>query len=594
MMNKIKKIVRILLVIIIGFSTTACVNIHKGETFEKFSSDFFFAVIGFDEITINHLMKDRAAFGFEHYEPSLPEPYVPEGDGGSIIGDLLGISVKGFLNRLNAFDYDTLSQDEQITYLIIKDVLERSKTKEKYMYYLDSSYLGSYLGYQAQLPLLFSEYKFYDQTDVENYLKIVELVEVTFQKYYEFEEDKADLGYGMPDFVIDKVIAQCAEVTSDIDNYFLIPVFNEKIEKLDFLEESEKSRFVNLHEIAIKGSFYRGYQYLQDHLPNLKGRATNNQGLAHYEGGKEFYQYLFNQVTGYDIPVADAIVYLEDEFQERLLEYINLRQNHPDITDEVLNNTLLLDFDNPDTLLTYHQDHIKASFPSIDKYQIDVSIKYIHESMENHFSPAAYVISPIDETSNEFIYLNGKSINNRQNYLFTTLAHEGFPGHLYQNVYFKNQDVNIVRKVIRSIGYVEGWATYAEMYSYRFSDADQTVVNIIKLYDEIIAIASAILDVSIHYLGFSVNDIDNYLRTNLGLEQPNVEAVFQQLVEIPTNYQQYIFTYLKFVDMYEKAKNTLGESFNEKEFHQLILDLGPIPLKFVEIKVDEYLLAQAN
>lgn len=589
MMNRIKKITRILLVIIIGLSTTACF-LHKGETFQKFSNDFFYAVIGYDELTINNLIKDRAAFGFEHYEPELPEPYVPS-EGGSVIGDLLGISVQGFLKRLEAFDFDSLNEDEQITYLIIKDILVRSKNKKTYMYYLDSSYLGSYLGYQAQLPLLFAEYNFYDKTDVENYIKLVELVENTFKNYYNFEVEKADLGYGMPDFVIDKVVNQCISVISDIDNYFLISVFNDKIDQLDFLDDLEKMRFKNLHETAIKGSFYRGYEYLKNNLPNLKGRATNNQGLAHYEGGKEFYQYLFNQVTGYDISVDDALVYLEGKLNEKMNALYSLYENNPDLTREVLENTLLLDFDTPEQLLAFHRTQMKDYFPSIDQYDIDISIQYIHPSMENHFSPAAYIISPIDETSHEFIYLNGKSIDNRQNYLFTTLAHEGFPGHLYQNVYFKNKDVNIIRKVLRNIGYVEGWATYAEMFAYRFSDADPVVVEALKLNDEISLIVSAILDMSVHYYGFSVSDFGDYLN-QLGFQVANVEASYQQLVEIPTNYQQYVFTYLKLVDMYEKVKNALSERFNDLELHQLILDLGPIPLKLVEKKVDEYLASK--
>jgi uncharacterized protein (DUF885 family) len=592
-MKRIKRIVRVVLVFIIILTTSACINMHKGETFEKFSNDFFLSIIGYDEITINNLFKDREAFGFEHYDPSLPEPYVPSGSGGSVIGDFLGISVQGYLKRLAEFDFDTLTKDQQITYLIIKDVLERSQKKETYMYYLDSSYLGSYLGYQAQLPLLFAEYSFYDVDDIESYIKIVNLVEPTFEKYYQFEVEKADKGYGMPDFVIDKVIAQCERITNDIDDHFLIPVFNDKIDGLDFLSESEKSRYKNLHEVAIKTSFYNGYIYLKDNLSNLKGRATNNQGLYHYEGGKEFYQFLFNQVTGYDIKVDDALSYLENNLRKRIISYVNLLQNNEGLVEEI-NQTILLDFDSPMDLVNYHREHIKTSFPSIDDYDIDVSVKYIHKSMENNFSPAAYVISPIDETSSEFIYLNAKSVNDRPNYLFVTLAHEGFPGHLYQNVYFKNQEVNIIRKVLRNIGYVEGWATYAEMYSYRFSEANPTVVEAIKLNDEINGIITAILDICIHYLGYGYDDIISYLETNLGPTNPEVDyqALYNQLVEVPTNSQQYFFTYLKFVDMYEKAQKKLGTSFNEKEYHKLILDLGPIPLKFVEQEVDKYLASK--
>jgi uncharacterized protein (DUF885 family) len=591
-MKNMKKLLNFIVAVIFLFTISACnFNIHKGETFDELTDDFFYAIIGNDEMAVNTLFNNPADFGLGHFEPFLPEPYVPsEEESGSAIGDFLGLTPQGFLDRLHAFDYNALNEDEQNTYLIIEDVLQSSMKMQNYMYYLDNSYLGSYLGYQAQLPLVFAEYNFRDQTDVDNYLKLLQMVPATFDKYYNFEVLKADKGYGMPDFVIDKVIGQCETFLTDIDNNFLIPVFNERIDAVTFLNDTQRADYKAQNENAVKNSLKSGYENLKNNLPALKGRATNNEGLSHYEGGKEYYQYLFQQVTGYDMTIDAAKEYLETQINKRLTQFINLLSSHPGLAQEA--DSVVLFNVTPLEQLNFYKGEIVTDFPSISEYNINASVKYIHPSMEGNFSPAAYIVSPIDEMVNEYIYLNGKDVNGNPNYLYSTLAHEGFPGHLFQNVYFKNQDVNIVRKVLRNSGYTEGWATYAEMYSYRFSDADSFVLKTIQLNDEINGAITALLDMVIHYDGYSKAEVNTYLSqqtVDLSLPEETLTSVYEQLVEVPTNPQEYFFTYFKLADMYQKAKATLGLKFNEKEFHTLILNMGPMPMRFVEEKVNKYI-----
>jgi uncharacterized protein (DUF885 family) len=394
----------------------------------------------------------------------------------------------------------------------------------------------------------------------------------------------------MPDFVIDKVIGQCETFLTDIDNNFLIPVFNERIDAVTFLNDTQKADYKAQNENAVENSLKSGYENLKNNLPALKGRATNNEGLSHYEGGKEYYQYLFQQVTGYDMTIDAAKEYLETQINKRLTQFINLLSSHPGLAQEA--DSVVLFNVTPLEQLNFYKGEIVTDFPSISEYNINASVKYIHPSMEENFSPAAYIVSPIDEMVNEYIYLNGKDVNGNPNYLYSTLAHEGFPGHLFQNVYFKNQDVNIVRKVLRNSGYTEGWATYAEMYSYRFSDADSFVLKTIQLNDEINGAITALLDMVIHYDGYSKAEVNTYLSqqtVDLSLPEETLTSVYEQLVEVPTNPQEYFFTYFKLADMYQKAKATLGLKFNEKEFHTLILNMGPMPMRFVEEKVNKYI-----
>ena len=457
------------------------------------------------------------------------------------------------------------------------------------MSYLDNNFLGSYLGYQAQLPLLLSEYDFDDINDIYNYFAFIDLIPETFISYLEFEKEKASIGYGMPDFVITKVINQCTELIEDIDNHFLIKTFPNRIENLDFLTEetTTKNELIALNKEKITGPLKDGYAYLKDNLDDLYGKAKNNLGLYYYNEGKDYYSRLFKQETGYDIPIPDAINYIENKLETSFNALKELISANPDLYDKLENNQLMNI--TPEEQIKEFQEAIVGHFPPIN--YPNINIKYIDKSMENHFSPAAYINSPIDDFTNEYIFLNNASIDNDFNYLYHTLAHEGVPGHLYQNIYFKQQDVNIIRKVLKSSGYTEGWATYTEMYMLDIYEGENKIISeYLKLNDEVTGALQCRLDMGIHYEGWDANKVLEYLNSYFkGYTIENAQAILEQLIEIPTNSQIYFFTYFKLIDMRNKVQNALKDNFIIEDFHKLILDCGPVPLRYIETVVDEYI-----
>ena len=330
-MKNIKRIVCSLILVLSFIVLSGCRIEQPKENFVPFTDSIFRTLVGNDELTSNYLFNNPEDFGLERYEPSLPTPGKTEALGVLIINLYFG--------QINGFKYDELNTDEQITYDIIVDLLADINSKTSEMSYLSNDYLGSYLGYQAQLPLLLSEYHFRDKLDVENYFKYLDLVPETFKKYVDFEIEKADNGYGMPDFVIDKVVSQCESFVNDAKSgeHFMISVINKKIEGLDFLTYEEKENFKSINIEKVNGPLINGYEYVRDNLPKLKGRATNNMGLAHYvkeDGttiGKNYYEIAFKKAVGYDISVDEAITYIEgklakyeaqkDHFKEIVLSY---------------------------------------------------------------------------------------------------------------------------------------------------------------------------------------------------------------------------------------------------------------------------------
>ncbi len=595
--KRICLVIAIIAVTLLGSSCTSCEGELDPSTFDDFTQNIFELLVGSDELTSNFLFEHPENFGLEHYEPSLPTP--------GVTTEMQKAMINLTIGQVKRYDYEKLNDDQKMTYNIIVDLLDNINAKTSEMSYLSNNYLGSYLGYQAQLPLLLVEYKFRTKLDIENYLKFLDLIPDTFKTYVDFEITKADKGYGMPDFVIDKVVGQCQNFISKVDasEHFMITSVNKKIDECTFLDEAEKETYKNANIAKVNGPLIEGYRYVLEELPKLKGRATNNMGLAHYYDqkgnaiGKQYYEIDFQDTVGYKISVDDAIKYIDGKIAiyEKQLEYFqNLARYDDNFRNEVMDYQIMNT--TPEAQLAYYQTAFDEYFPPLTT-KPKITVKYIDKAMEDNFSPAAYMTSAIDNLSEEFIYLNNADITDDTgkldyNYLYSTLAHEGYPGHLYQNVYFKNQDVNIIRKVLRSSGYSEGWATYTEIFSFellrgKYSD---NFVDYLIFQEEYNGALYSRMDMGIHYDGWDLSQFASFIRQylNENASDATIKAAYEQLIEIPNNYQTYFFTYFKIKDMQLKARELAGSAFDYQTFHQYILDCGPAPLRFVE----EYVLSK--
>lgn len=224
--------------------------------------------------------------------------------------------------------------------------------------------------------------------------------------------------------------------------------------------------------------------------------------------------------------------------------------------------------------------------------EADYTIKYVHPSMQEYMSPAFYLTTPVDDLKNNLIYINEKYTNEDAN-IYSTLAHEGYPGHLYQNIYTNSSEIAPIRNLLSYSGYTEGWATYVEFeYSYDYSGMSQGVADVASINTAVSLGLYAYADMGIHYDGWDRDDLAEYL-LSYGIEDDEItDEVFDALVEEPANYLSYFIGYLEFIDLKEEAQKELGDDFDIKEFHKFLLEMGPAPFYIIEDYMEEWMAEQ--
>lgn len=542
------------------------------ELFDEYTEQLFLDEIKLNTINLHYTLAYPENFGITEYEPVLGSFDIEE------MKQSYG-EMKVLKEELEAFAYDALTKEQQFTYDIIMDYIETELSVEDLLLY--SEVLGPVTGYQAQLPVLLAEYKFRTVQDIEDYLALVGLVDELFAELVVFEQAKSEAGLFMPDYAADAIIDQCRQFIETPEDNYMIDVFETEINAVEGLTEDQKQTYIAKNKELITTELVDAYQCLIDGLEALKGTGTNEKGLCYYEDGKRYYNYLVRSLTGSSKSVFDLLVATEQHISACIMQMQSIMMKNPN----VMNDWDTYEFceSEPEKILEDLIEKIKVDFPELP-VEANYVIKYVHPSMEEHMSPAFYLTPPVDDTKNNTIYINNAQVSGD---LYTTMAHEGFPGHLYQNVYTSSRNLPLIRNMFSNPGYSEGWATYVEYYAYGLGGLNEDLAGVLMLNNAASLGIYAYVDMGVHYLGWGVDDVKQYL-TKYGLNAEAAQPMFEIMVEEPANYLSYYIGYLEFLNLQDAAEEAWGENYSLKKFHEAVLSLGPAPFALLEEAIKVY------
>ena len=531
----------------------------ENERFTSFTEKLFGKEVAASQISLHYTLKEPEAYGIDKADTAY----------GTIQTDSTQIktAAENIQQALYAFSYEKLNVKNKITYDLLKQYLRSLREEADYLYYEEP--LNTVNGVQTQIPIVLSEYQFYDRTDVEVYLDVLSETRDYFQQIIAFEREKADKGLFLSDEMADQVLEQCNAFLAMGNGNYLYSTFVSRIGELQELSEKEKSDYIQQNARQMEEQVCPAYEDLIQAVKELKGKGTNEKGLCYFPEGRKYYEWYIQQSVG----VTDTI-------QE--LEQLTRRQISEDITgmEEAVNEAkqaaAILEDRKAERILEKLKKGIGTAFPEIPKTSLQ--IKYVPEEMQEHLSPAFYMIPAIDYTEENVIYVN--QIQMRDDLaLFTTLAHEGYPGHLYQTIFFESTNPDPIRSILNFGGYVEGWATYAEMCSYYLMPLSKTQAAILQKNSSVILALYALADMGIHYEGWSRMDtVEFYARYGIK-DAETVDKIYNLILGSPGNYLKYYIGYIKFLELKKEWIKSGNQS--QKEFHKAVLSVGPAPFEIV-------------
>lgn len=552
------------------------------EEFDTWLWDLFVEEVNSDSITLNYSLANPESYGVTPTDATLGEFDMSEEGMKENKQETLDC-----IAEMEAFDYALLTEEQKFTYDILYDLQQTDLMSYDNIYLYEPFAYTS--GLQSNLPITLAEYTFYDKQDIEDYLTLLTLIPEYYNECLNFEKTKSQKGLFMSSHSANEVIRQCTEFIENPEENLLIETFEERIREFEGLTEEEIDDYIKTNNENVNNYIIPAYKNVIETFKTLKNTGNNDLGLCYLDGGKDYYAYLLRSKTGTDKTPEEVIELLENEIDETMSglysQLFSDSSAYEEYYEAMENENIYEDFDYKETV-EYFEDVVDDKFPEIP--DIDFKVTPVHKSLENIVSPAFYMTPPLDDYEHNSIYINQGSSGTQS--LWSTLAHEGVPGHMYQFVYFLSSDPEPIRTLLDFNGYQEGWATYVEMQSFEYYDkydnpafADFEAAN-----NKLNLLVSARVEIGVNYEGWDLEETQKYLKDN-GFMPEVAQDIIDYVVAEPGNYQMYCTGWLEFESLKDHAREELGDKFDEKEFNRVILDAGPCQFYLLSNKVDQYI-----
>lgn len=564
-MNLKKKFALILISILLLLTACGKISIptNANTAFRNFTLCFFQQEVASNTINLHYSLQEPAKYGIVDFPITLGSYDMSE------VATLA--SIENWESALHKFSPNALSEENKLTYDILSHYFETLRQDVSYHLYQEP--LSPVTGIHAQLPVLLAEYQLNDKKDAETYLSLLKTLPNYFSSLARFEQQKSSAGLFMSDAVADEVIAQCNAFVAMGDENYLLSTFEERVKNIEKLTAEEQKKLILENKNVIQSFVLPAYESLALSIASLKGTGNNIQGLCEFPEGKEYYSHLVASETGSNRSISELKELIHAQILTDLQDSQKVLSENPNILEETDSIT-----ESPETILQTLQSKISNAFPS--SAEVIVNVKYVPTALEEYLSPAFYLIPAIDNFSENTIYINqGHSLTDIN--LFTTLAHEGYPGHLYQTTYFANTDPDPVRSLLECSGYVEGWATYAEMCSYYLSPLSKPHATLLQKNNSIILGLYAAADIGIHYDGWTLQDTVKHFAAYGIDDEATITEIYNYILGDPANYLKYYVGYVEILELKKDYMKQKGNEFTQKEFHKELLEVGPAPFEVV-------------
>ncbi len=568
-------------------------SLFADASYNRLCREIFRSELSGNTLTLHYTLKNPADYGIYEDEAHLPV-YSAENQA------LSKAALTDWLEQLSAIDPENLSSENRYGYALLTRYITLQQSLSAYTCYEEP--LSPNNGMQQTLPVLFSEYRFQRRKDIDDYLSLLSQTGGYFQGLLAYEREKADAGLFMPAASSETLVQHCETfLTEDAINsgtHFLVDSFAARLmefqkEYPELLSEEDFDVYYQENIRILKENVMPAYQQLAKEMTELSENVTKKEkpskaspDTARTAEKQRYYTLLIQKSTGSYRPVEEIQEMLYAQFDTLRLSLTQRRKQTPSAASRHTHPLSVED------ILAFLQQDMQKDFPpllsgsssrseGILKKQlppISCDIKYISKSLSASSAPAFYLTPQMDAFHKNVIYINPDS-SLEGTALFTTLAHEAFPGHLYQTVYARESGIadrkNPLRGILDYPGYAEGWALYAELGAYDYAANYYTAdTEILKTSRSLELCLCALLDLHIHYYGFTLSQTETLLAM-FGIPKEAAQDIYAYIEQEPANYLKYYLSYLEILSLKEEAAQLWGEEYSDYRFHQFYLDAGP-------------------
>lgn len=554
----------------------------KQKKFDRFLNSCFREYAAENTVTLHFKLSNPSAYG-------IKTPVSPTY--GDFSSDTLKKNCsrsKELLQKLYTFPTSSLTKKQKLTWQIFQDYLNESIMNEKYILY--SSPLGTN-GLQSEIPVTLSEYRLDNEKDIKDYLSLVNQVPELFTQILDFEQERRNAGLISPSFVISDTIDQIDQfLNASEENNPLIQSFEDRLTEVESLSKDQKASYIANNRLLVTDKVLPAYKSLKTSLQaytNDSKNTSSKERLCEYKNGQDYYKFLLMSNVGTDFSPEDCITILEAQLKNTVKDISSLTAKNKDLYTEYLSATPALSA--PKEIMNTLKNDSLIDFPEIKN--ISCQLKNVPDALSGTSACAFYLVPPIDSTKDNIIYINKSRVDSNE--LFSTLAHEGYPGHLYQTNYFLTTNPSPLRTFLHCAGYDEGWGTYAQLYSYNFIEFknvdEQTTKQLRQLYrdNDLLSLSlSSLCDLYVNYKNYDENALANYLQT-YGIDKDSAQNLYRYVIENPTTYLSYSIGCYELDQLKQTMADSLGKAFKISDFHEAVLNVGSCNFSILRQEIEK-------
>ncbi|GAB4517194.1 MAG: DUF885 domain-containing protein [Haliangiales bacterium] len=520
--------------------------------------------------------------------------------------DKVFAKAKRIRDTVKRYADDDLDDGERLSKQVVMYLLDFLGEAEKFRYH--NFPVNQLFGVQNGFPsFMDSMHRVEEVEDAENYIARLSKVKIKFGQVLEGLKIREEKDILPPRFVVDRVLDEMRTfVATPAKENILYTSLAGKIDKAGSFSDADKERVLAAAEGEITATVYPAYQEFIDYFEALRPKTTTDDGVWRLPDGDELYAVALKLFTTTDYTPDEVHQLGLDEVARIQAEILTILaaegyDTSAGFSDAI--DALAADdkFYYPDTdagreqiLADYRTilDEIDAGIDEAFRVRPDVGVEVVRiPEFKEKTAPGAYYEPPaLDGSRPGRFFANLYDVKATPKYSMRTLAyHEGIPGHHFQiAISLDLEGLPFIRRIPMFTAYTEGWALYTERLAWELGFQDDPFDNVGRLQAELFRAVRLVVDTGIHAKRWTREEAIEYMRTNTGMAESDVTAEVERYIVMPGQATSYKVGMMKILELREAAKAALGDKFDLRDFHDVVLGNGAVPLDILEQLVDDY------